>query len=393
MQLIENITIAKFDSVRELVSYPNGHLLVNSHTANLIRCLKQNTSIEQAHKNFCESQNIALSFTDFEKIVRQKLDAHGLVKNENDSPVRKKNSYLKLKMEILPAHYAAASAKIFTWLFRPHIFWSCFLGTFAINIIYAIFAANNISADQNFWIAAFLLGLSTLLHEMGHISAARYFGGKHGGIGIGFYFIWPVAYSDLTRIWELEKKKRVIINLGGIYFEYVCSSVLIFLSLVSSWNMLGVVAVAIAIKTTMQLNPFLRFDGYWVLCELWSQPNLMSRASSAVKAQLRSFFNSSNNVVAQKNNNFILLYGIANAAVGFVFLAAIFAGFTEQLLLFPQNTYELLMHIIQGRNIFLVLSFNYIIALIFYVMLSIRLKNMMRKIISNVSLSRRRNIS
>ncbi len=40
----------------------------------------------------------------------------------------------------------------------------------------------------------------------------------------------------------------------------------------------------------VNLNPALRFDGYYVLCDLWGVDNLQSRAFAVTRWKLREFF-------------------------------------------------------------------------------------------------------
>jgi putative peptide zinc metalloprotease protein len=64
----------------------------------------------------------------------------------------------------------------------------------------------------------------SILHEFGHAAAGKRFGATPGDIGFGFYFIAPVFFSDLSDVWKLPPKERIIVNLGGIYFELIVAS-------------------------------------------------------------------------------------------------------------------------------------------------------------------------
>jgi putative peptide zinc metalloprotease protein len=107
-----------------------------------------------------------------------------------------------------------------------------------------------------------------LVHEVGHIAACRKFGIDHGEIGFGFYLIFPVVYADVTKIWTLDKHKRTIANLGGIYLELVYASILTAIYLYTAEMVFLVASVFVFIKALTELNPFIRYDGYWVLSDL-----------------------------------------------------------------------------------------------------------------------------
>lgn len=386
MQLIDNISVKDFNEKQKLLVMPDGYLLVNVNTANLIHCLQQSSSVEDARNIFCSSQNISIPLPDFENIVRQKLSSHGLIKNEPGHTGDNKKSFLKYKIVILPPRYAEYIARMFSWLFNPPLFWSVFGLAVIINFIHVLYLTNYISGSQNYFVVFLLFGLSTFVHEVGHISSSRYFGSKSGGVGFGFYLIWPVAYSDLSGVWEIEKKKRIIVNLAGIFLEYTYAIFLILLSIVFKLNVLNAVAAAIAIKATLQLNPFLRFDGYWVLSDLLSQPNLMSKASIAVKEYFRAIFFASQHTQPKQENSFILLYGIANVAIGFVFLGVIYVGYTEELLLFPQNTLNIARQAVRGENVFSLITFTYVTIFSFYILLFLRIKKICLNIIRHKSI-------
>lgn len=66
-----------------------------------------------------------------------------------------------------------------------------------------------------------LLLLSSFVHEIGHASACRHFGVKHGGIGFGLYLTFPVFYTDVSEIWKLKRTERIVVNMAGVYFQLI----------------------------------------------------------------------------------------------------------------------------------------------------------------------------
>ena len=53
--------------------------------------------------------------------------------------------------------------------------------------------------------------ISSFIHELGHASACRYYELEHGGIGFGLYLNFPVFYTDVSSIWKLSRKKRLLV--------------------------------------------------------------------------------------------------------------------------------------------------------------------------------------
>lgn len=81
---------------------------------------------------------------------------------------------------------------------------------FLVDIFFMITTENllQFSSHVNVYsilgLLVFMLG-SSLFHELGHASACKYYGIKHGGIGFGLYLNIPVLYTDVTEVWQLKR--------------------------------------------------------------------------------------------------------------------------------------------------------------------------------------------
>ena len=64
---------------------------------------------------------------------------------------------------------------------------------------------------------AIVVGLS--FHEFGHASACCYYNLPPGAIGICVYLNMLVFYADVSNVWHLSRGKRIVVNLGGVYFQ------------------------------------------------------------------------------------------------------------------------------------------------------------------------------
>ena len=125
-----------------------------------------------------------------------------------------------------------------------------------------------------------------LLHEMGHAIVAKKCGCRVPTMGLAFLVMWPVAYTDVTESWKLDShKKRLMIASAGIATELVIAAWSIFFWSVlpegafkSLFFFLGTTSIA----GTLAINasPFMRFDGYFLLCDTVGMPNLHSRSSA-----------------------------------------------------------------------------------------------------------------
>lgn len=125
-----------------------------------------------------------------------------------------------------------------------------------------------------------------LLHEMGHALVAKKCGCRVPSMGLAFLVMWPMAYTDVTESWKLDShKKRLMIAIAGIATELVIAAWSIFIWSVlpegafkSLFFFLGTTSIA----GTLAINasPFMRFDGYFLLCDIVGMPNLHGRSSA-----------------------------------------------------------------------------------------------------------------
>jgi putative peptide zinc metalloprotease protein len=126
--------------------------------------------------------------------------------------------------------------------------------------------------------------LTKLLHEFGHAFACRVFGGQVHQMGVMLLVFSPVPYVDATTSWSFrERWRRVWVGAAGMYVELLIASVAVFVwahtgaGLVNSlaYNILFVASVSTLL---FNLNPLLRFDGYYILSDLAEAPNLHQRS-------------------------------------------------------------------------------------------------------------------
>jgi putative peptide zinc metalloprotease protein len=124
---------------------------------------------------------------------------------------------------------------------------------------------------------------SVVVHEFGHASAVARFGGKPGGIGAGLYILMPVLYADVSQVWRFRPRQRIIVDLGGIYFQQICFAVFAFFALALHSASLRAACISIDVMTVVSINPVFRFDGYWVLVDWLGVPNLHRHAAAYLK--------------------------------------------------------------------------------------------------------------
>lgn len=107
-----------------------------------------------------------------------------------------------------------------------------------------------------------------LVHEFGHAAALTYGGGRPGAVGVGMLFIFPVLFCDVTAVSLLSRVDRVRVDVAGVAWHLAVGGGLALAGVgfgapaltLASWGALAAVV--------WSLLPFLRTDGYWLLCDL-----------------------------------------------------------------------------------------------------------------------------
>jgi|GEM_PF-2003460 len=132
----------------------------------------------------------------------------------------------------------------------------------------------------------FLFLVGTLIHELGHLSACRRYGVRHGKLGCGIYLIYPILYVDVSDSWRLPRWQRVMVDVGGMYFDLVFSTLLCAAFLITRQPAFLFTTVAIDLSFISNLNPMFKWDGYWILSDAMGIPNLHARAGELWKRLL-----------------------------------------------------------------------------------------------------------
>ena len=127
------------------------------------------------------------------------------------------------------------------------------------------------------------LAVLKALHELGHAVAARHYGAHVPVIGIAFLVLFPILYTDTTDAYRIpDARKRAAIDAAGMMVEVAVACLALLL-----WSVLPdgpLRSVAFFAATTgwlmslaVNLNPCMRFDGYYLLQDLLGLSNLQAR--------------------------------------------------------------------------------------------------------------------
>lgn len=184
---------------------------------------------------------------------------------------------------------------LFTWTFALVILglgglglllvlrqWQSFLHTFP----------HFFSLEGMAWYGLALVFTKTL-HELGHAYTAKRFGCRVPTMGVAFLVMWPVLYTDTSDTWRLtERRKRLWVGAAGMTAELalalVATALWSFLPDGPARSAAFVVATLSWVMTlAVNLNPLMRFDGYYLLSDALGVHNLQDRAFALGQWRLR----------------------------------------------------------------------------------------------------------
>lgn len=139
------------------------------------------------------------------------------------------------------------------------------------------------------------LMVSKMVHELGHAYAARLYGCRVPTMGVALLVFWPLFYTDTSDAWTLASRRhRLVIGGAGLLAELTLATLASL-----AWSFLPdgplrsatfLLASTVWIVTlTVNLNPLLRFDGYFLLADRLEMADLQQRAFQLGRWQLRAW--------------------------------------------------------------------------------------------------------
>ncbi len=210
------------------------------------------------------------------------------------------SSFMFLRIPLLtPDAFFTRFQHIGSWPFRPLGFciWLllCFLALRVLVIDWDTFAlesSQTLAPTNLIWLYTVVI-ITKIVHECGHAFACKYFSGKDGlngdvhSMGIMLLLLAPVPYIDVSSSVQIRSRfSRAAIALAGMYCEFFVAflSMLVW-SVTAADTALHILAHNVVILTSVttllfNINPLLRFDGYYVLSDMLNLPNLYQRSQA-----------------------------------------------------------------------------------------------------------------
>lgn len=234
--------------------------------------------------------------------------------------------YLFFKIPLChPDYFLVHTKRVGEWLFSRTILYImlilALIALYQLSMQWEAFTHtfSSIFTWEGLFFAFIAYMIAKLCHELGHAYMCRRYGIPVPALGIAFLVFWPVLYTDTTLSWSLNNKQRLRIALAGIWVEtYVTIFAALIWCNVSNTTIQSICYVAITVNwmgsLLINVSPFMRFDGYYVLADLLNMPNLQPRAFALTRWQIRRWlFNWPDPPPEQfsfKRHNLLVIYSL-----------------------------------------------------------------------------------
>ena len=143
--------------------------------------------------------------------------------------------------------------------------------------------SDQILSSSNLVVLAAVFPVVKLLHELGHGFATRVWGGAVHEMGLMLLVFAPAPYVDASASSAFRSKwRRAIVGAAGMLVEVFVAALALFIWVLVEPGIVRAVAfnvMVVAGVSTIVINgnPLLRYDAYYILCDLIEMPNLGQR--------------------------------------------------------------------------------------------------------------------
>lgn len=282
-----------------IIEYKGRYFVINDYIYNFLTLLKKNTG-----KDILEKTNLTQQEFDF---VLNSIE-NKLKTNEN-----KGIGNIYLKTTIFGENSVKKITNILKHIIPKNNIYFFIILLFLIVIFFTLSKKNlNYNGDFSLIIhkydIVFLyisLFLASIFHEFGHASATKKFNLSPGAIGFGIFFIFPVFFSNVSSVWGLNRNKRIVVNLSGIYFQLIFAIIITCL-FVDNHSFLKLFIKTNIAMIIFSLFPFLKNDGYWVISDYFNIKNLYSKSYTYLFDFIKK---------KQQYNIFLFIYSITHLSL------------------------------------------------------------------------------
>lgn len=250
------------------------------------------------------------------------------------------HNYLFMRIPLLrPDAFLTAAGPAIAWIytraFATVIVLLGLVGLYLVARQWDVFLATFVdmfTVQGLVWFVVTLVCMKAV-HELGHAFTAKRFGCRVPSMGVALLVLVPMLYTDVNEAWKLtSRRQRLAIGLAGVTAELGCAAVALaawgFLPAGPARSVAFLVATSIWVATVfINLSPFMRFDGYYVLSDWLEMPNLHARAFAMaqwwMREKLFGFGDPPPEELPSHRRTFMVAFGFATWIYRFVLFVGI----------------------------------------------------------------------
>ena len=141
-----------------------------------------------------------------------------------------------------------------------------------------------LALDNLVWLYLCMAGMK-VLHELAHAFVCKRYGGEVHVFGVMLLVLAPLPYVDATASWAFRSRyERALVGAVGVLSELFMAAVGAIVWANTGPGLVHTLAFNVMLLGSVSSllfngNPLLRFDAYYVLCDLVDIPNLYQRAN------------------------------------------------------------------------------------------------------------------
>ena len=144
--------------------------------------------------------------------------------------------------------------------------------------------SDRVLAIDNLIVLYLLFPVIKAFHELGHASATKAGGGEVHDMGLILLVLMPVPYVEASAATAFRSRhRRALVGAAGMAVEIFIAALAFYVWLAIEPGLVkallfNVMVIASVSTVIFNGNPLLRYDAYYILCDLIEMPNLSARA-------------------------------------------------------------------------------------------------------------------
>lgn len=109
-----------------------------------------------------------------------------------------------------------------------------------------------------------------------------------------------LIYQSFIQMYQASgnfQEKRCIVNVGGVYFQILLLIPFLVIYLYSQSSLLSYIILIMNFNFLLTLNPFFKFDGYWIMTDVLGVANLRQKGKEWMLYMINKFRHKNTNKV------------------------------------------------------------------------------------------------